>query len=257
MLIDEMEITQHGEGANTIFRLGFSIEIRQAVLNELMERARFDVEDTIKRDMRHKVKEELFKVFLENATAELYDRYMYAVDKRLGSSILENPAVEKGHPITLIHPVDFVRLLQDGLRLGDFFEWRTGSRMKFNKVIEAIDLFIALEHDKSQMIKDVFPRARAIQPEWRGGSFYDALKILEETPSYDLAMKSQDALLQTVIGIERYYDVEGHDNTVDVLKLTKRILLYHSSHMLGKEDVVKSSQLGFKIDEEPEEKNSK
>ncbi|HUW44755.1 MAG TPA: hypothetical protein VMW50_03075 [Dehalococcoidia bacterium] len=103
-----------------------------------------------------------------------------------------------------------------------------GSDTSYPSIIEAIDIYIALEHDKNQMIKDVFPRARTIQPEWSGGSFYDALKILGETAPYDLAMKSQDALLQTVIGIERYYDIEGHDNTVDILNLTKRILLYHS-----------------------------
>jgi len=124
-------------------------------------------------------------------------------------------------------------------------------------LIAAIDRFIALEHDKSQMIKDVFPRARALQPEWSGGSFYDALKILRETASYDLAMGLQDDLLKTRIGIKRYYDVEGHDNTVDVLKLTKRILLYHSSHTTGKEDVVKSSQLGFKINDEEEREDKK
>ena len=126
MLIDEMEITQHPKGANTIFRLGFSIGIRQELLNEMMVGTKTDIKDVIKRNMRHKVKTELFKVFLENATADLNDRHMYAVDKRFGSAILEHPAVEEGHPIMLIHPADFARILQDYLILGDFFEWKKG-----------------------------------------------------------------------------------------------------------------------------------
>ena len=76
--------------------------------------------------MRHKVKAELFKVFLENATAELNNRHIYAVDKRLGSSILEHPAVEEGQPIMLIHPADFARILSKYLILGDSLEWKKG-----------------------------------------------------------------------------------------------------------------------------------
>jgi len=79
------------------------------------------------------------------------------------------------------------------------------------------------------MIKGVFPRAYAARLGWKGGSFYDALKILGKEAAYDLAMNCQNELLHC-LGISRYYDLEGHDNTVDVLKLTKQILLYDSSH---------------------------
>ena len=114
-------------------------------------------------------------------------------------------------------------------------------------IIEAIDIYITIEKDKTNMIKGVFPRAYATRLGWSGGSFYDALKILGETAPYDLAMKCQDILLQ-MLGIERYYDVEGHDNTVDVLKLTKRILLYCGPHT-HKNDPVTSGQLGFEVNE--------
>ena len=96
-------------------------------------------------------------------------------------------------------------------------------------IIYWINAYIAVEKDKTRMIKDVFPRAYALYPKWRGGSFYDALEKLGEESFYDAAMGFQYNLLAK-LGIERYYDLEGHDNTIDVLKLTKQILLYYSSH---------------------------
>lgn len=130
MLIDEMEITQHRKGGKTIFRLGFSIEMRQPLDDTIVENADFDMEDAIKRRMRHRVKEKLFKLFLENVTAELFDRHMYVVDSRYGAAMFEHPLVEIGRPITLIHPVDFAELLQKHLILGDFFEWKKGEFTK-------------------------------------------------------------------------------------------------------------------------------
>ena len=117
----------------------------------------------------------------------------------------------------------------------------------YKTIIDAIDSYTSIEEDKTKMIKGVFPRAYTTRPGWSGGSFYDALKILGEEAAYDLAMNCQDILIQC-LGIPRYYDLEGHDNTVDVLKLTKQILLCGGPHT-NMNDPVISSQLGFEVNE--------
>ena len=130
MLIDEMEITWYQEGGRTILSAGFSINVRQAIDPALSDSLRFDVEEQVKQQMRHKVRKELYKVFLENARAELENKHMYPMDKRFGSAILEHPMVEKGSPLMLVHPEDWAKILGHYRLLDDILEWKKGEFTK-------------------------------------------------------------------------------------------------------------------------------
>ena len=130
MIIDEMEITQHRERGKNVFRLGFKIDIIQSLEDEVIKGSKFELEEVVKRRMRHQVKNELIRVFIENTLAELGDRHMYARELRLGSAIYEHPEVKKGFPITLMHPADMAELLQKYAILDDFFEWKAGEFTK-------------------------------------------------------------------------------------------------------------------------------
>ena len=111
MIIDELEVEKEYCQGRPCYRIEMrfihSITVNSPSFKEII----FNDEVVVKEMLRQSLKDSLTKVFLENIQHEIEKEAIHAYLNMFDAVIKEEPLVERGKALLLIHPADYAELI--------------------------------------------------------------------------------------------------------------------------------------------------